>query len=73
MDRESTEAFGARCRRHEGVLGWFGGAEKITGKAAPPQVIEDRLSLMREALQSLFGDAFEFGASWTYVSCEPRP
>jgi SAM-dependent methyltransferase len=58
---------------HEGVLGWFGGAEKITGKAAPPQVIEDRLSLMREALQSLFGDAFEFGASWTYVSCEPRP
>jgi len=33
--------------------------------------VEDRLALMREALQGVFGDAFEFGASWTYITDEP--
>ena len=56
---------------HEGVLGWVGGAEKVTGEPAPDDVVEDRLALMRAALKSVFGDAFEFGASWTYVTAEP--
>jgi SAM-dependent methyltransferase len=58
---------------HEGVLGWVGGAERITGQPASESVIDDRLELMREAMRSVFGDAFEFGASWTYLTCEPRP
>lgn len=57
---------------HEGVLGWVGGAEKVTGTPADDATIRDRLDLMREAMDSVFGDAFEFGASWTYITCEPR-
>jgi len=58
---------------HEGVLGWVGGATKVVGTEAAPEVIADRLALMREAMDSVFDDAFEFGASWTYITCEPRP
>lgn len=57
---------------HEGVLGWVGGAEKITGKSADQSAIEDRLELMRLAMERVFEGAFEFGASWTYITCEPR-
>lgn len=57
---------------HEGVLGWVGGAEKIVGAPASAEVIEDRLALMRLAMDRVFNDAFEFGASWTYITCEPR-
>jgi len=57
---------------HEGVLGWVGGAEKITGEAASESIIEDRLGLMRRAMDEVFNGAFEFGASWTYIACEPR-
>ena len=57
---------------HEGVLGWVGGAEKIVGTAASEEVIADRLTIMRLAMAQVFNDAFEFGASWTYITCEPR-
>ena len=58
---------------HEGVLGWVGGATKVVGHEASPEVVQDRLTLMRAAMDVVFGDAFEFGASWTYVTCECRP
>lgn len=58
---------------HEGVLGWVGGAEKVTGSPAAQRVIEDRLSLMRAALQRMFAGQSAFGASWTYITCEPAP
>lgn len=57
---------------HEGVLGWVGGAEKVVGSAAAPEVVEERLTLMRLAMERVFDGAFEFGASWTYITCEPR-
>ena len=57
---------------HEGVLGWVGGAEKITGSPISDAVAEDRLALMQRAMDSVFDGAFEFGASWTYITCEPR-
>ena len=57
---------------HEGVLGWVGGAAKIVGEAAAEDVVQDRLALMRLAMDAVFRDAFEFGASWTYITCEPR-
>lgn len=56
---------------HEGVLGWVGGAEKVVGAPAPDGQVQDRLSLMRAAMDRVFADAFEFGASWTYITCEP--
>jgi len=56
---------------HEGVLGWVGGAEKITGSPTPQRAIEDRLSLMRASLQRMFSGQSTFGASWTYITCEP--
>ncbi len=56
---------------HEGVLGWVGGAEKVVGSAASEAVVADRLRLMREAMDRMFGGRDEFGASWTYVTAEP--
>lgn len=57
---------------HEGVVGWLGGAEKIVGAAPSEQVVDDRLTLMRDAMERVFRGAFEFGASWSYVTCEPK-
>ncbi len=57
---------------HEGVLGWVGGAEKITHVAAAEPVVQDRLALMRDAIERVFGGVSEFGASWTYITCDPR-
>lgn len=57
---------------HEGVLGWVGGAEKIVGQPADETVVKDRLELMRLGMERVFDGAFEFGASWTYITCEPR-
>ncbi len=56
---------------HEGVLGWIGGAERITGAPATPEAVEARLDVMLRAMRSVFGGADEFGASWTYVTCTP--
>ncbi|MDT8368871.1 MAG: class I SAM-dependent methyltransferase [Longimicrobiales bacterium] len=57
---------------HEGVIGWLGGAEKVTGEAPAEEVVRDRLSLLRRAMDEVFDHAFEFGAAWTYITCEPR-
>jgi SAM-dependent methyltransferase len=57
---------------HEGVVGWLGGAEKLTGEPTPEDVVQDRLTLMEMAMERVFGGAFEFGASWTYITCEPK-
>lgn len=67
-----TEWYDFLAVYHEGVLGWVGGAEKVTGSQAEPSTVEDRLELMRLAMNRVFADAFEFGASWTYITCEPR-
>lgn len=57
---------------HEGVLGWVGGAEKVTGEAPPEEVVRDRHALIRTAMERVFGGAEEFDASWTYVTCVPE-
>jgi len=56
---------------HEGVLGWIGGAEKVTGSAPSEAAVKDRLSLMAKAMDRTFQGREEFGASWTYVTAEP--
>jgi SAM-dependent methyltransferase len=52
---------------HEGVLGWIGGAEKITGTAANAEVVERRKILIRDAMDRVFDGAEVFDANWTYI------
>ena len=56
---------------HEGVLGWVGGAEKVTGSAPSEATVEARLSLMATAMERTFQGRDECGASCTYVTAEP--
>lgn len=56
---------------HEGVLGWVGGAEKVTGRPADGQAVRDRLALLREGLDHALGGKDAFQAAWTYVTCAP--
>lgn len=55
---------------HEGVLGWVGGSARVEGREPAPRDVEDRLELMRLALNRVFEDATRFTATWTYVTCE---
>ena len=56
---------------HEGILGWVGGAEKVTGRPAGEQAVRDRLALLREGLASALGGKPTFQAAWTYLTCAP--
>lgn len=53
---------------HEGVLGWVGGTGKIEGGAADPRAVEDRLVLLRAAMDRVFGGHPLFACCWTYVT-----
>ena len=55
---------------HEGVIGWVGGSKKITGKECDPQCIEDRLTLIREAMDETFLNKETFKAVWNYFILE---
>ena len=52
---------------HEGVLGWLGGAEKITGKPAEPALVERRQTVIRDAMDRVFEGRDVFQANWTYL------
>ena len=52
---------------HEGVLGWVGGAERITGEKATEYVIEERKKLIRISMDMIFGGNDSFQTSWTYI------
>jgi len=53
---------------HEGVLPWVGGVEKLDGKPPSADAMRDRLALMKQAVDQLFGGKDEFRASWTYIT-----
>ena len=53
---------------HEGVLPWVGGVEKLDGKPPSADAVRDRLALMKQAVDRLFGGKDEFRASWTYIT-----
>lgn len=53
----------------DGVLGWIGGAEKVTGESPDEAAVEDRRTILREAMDRVFGGDGTFTAEWTYVTC----
>jgi SAM-dependent methyltransferase len=55
---------------HESVLGWVGGTKKLDGESAAPEALDDRLTIMRRAMETIFGGRSSFNACWTYISCE---
>jgi hypothetical protein len=52
---------------HEPVLGWVGGSAKVEGLAASGPAIEDRLALIRHAMDVIFGGRKTFRCCWTYI------
>ncbi len=54
---------------HEAVLGWVGGSAKVEGTAAGNEAVNDRLALIRHAMDTLFGGRQEFRCCWTYITC----
>jgi SAM-dependent methyltransferase len=55
---------------HESVLGWVGGTKKLDGEAPTPEALEDRLTIMRRAMETIFSGRATFNACWTYITCE---
>ena len=53
---------------HEGVLGWVGGSAKVDGQEPAPEAVRDRLRLLHEAMERVFGGASSFKAIWTYIN-----
>ncbi len=56
---------------HDGVLGWVGGSKRIEGSSPTPEAVEDRLQILRDALDAVFASG-SFRAIWTYINAE-RP
>jgi len=52
----------------DAVLGWVGGAEKVDSVAASDEAAADRLRLLRESLDSVFGGKPTFECCWTYIT-----
>jgi ubiquinone/menaquinone biosynthesis C-methylase UbiE len=57
------------CAYHDAVLGWVGGTERIDGSPPSSEAVRDRLRLMRQAIDLLFGQRATFEACWTYITC----
>jgi SAM-dependent methyltransferase len=57
---------------HDTVLGWVGGTKKLDGQPATPAALDDRMTIMRAAMETIFAGRSEFNACWTYITCE-RP
>ena len=54
---------------HEGILGWVGGVEKLTGQAPTEAAVRDRLELLRRGMERVFDGRDAFEATWTYITC----
>jgi SAM-dependent methyltransferase len=57
---------------HESVLGWVGGTEKIDGSPPSEEAVADRLALIKESLDAIFGARPEFRCCWTYIQAVCR-
>jgi SAM-dependent methyltransferase len=52
----------------DAVLGWVGGSAKVDGEAASEEAAADRLDLLRESLDTIFGGRPTFRCCWTYIT-----
>ncbi|HTY55742.1 MAG TPA: class I SAM-dependent methyltransferase [Candidatus Binataceae bacterium] len=57
------------CAYHDAVLGWVGGNEKVDGRKPTAEAVEERVALIRRAIDTLFAGRTEFDACWTYITC----
>jgi hypothetical protein len=69
IEARVDEWYGLLRTYHDAVLGWVGGTEKIDGAAPSAQAVEDRLGLIRHAMDVLFHGRPKFQACWTYITC----
>jgi ubiquinone/menaquinone biosynthesis C-methylase UbiE len=56
----------------DAVLGWAGGAEKVDGRPPDEGAVAERLALLRQALDVIFGGRPTFRCCWTYISAIRR-
>ena len=56
----------------DAVLGWVGGSAKVDGEPATPEAAADRLELLRESLDTIFGGRPTFRCCWTYITATTR-
>ena len=52
----------------DAVLGWVGGSAKVDGAPATDEAAADRLALLRESLNTIFGGRPTFRCCWTYIT-----
>jgi SAM-dependent methyltransferase len=64
-----TEWFQFLAAYHDAVLGWVGGTKKLDGAEPTAEAVQDRLAIMREAMDVIFGGRQTFNACWTYITC----
>ncbi len=55
IEADVGEWFEFLAAYHDAVLGWVGGTEKVDGVLPSEEAVADRLQLMREALEVIFG------------------
>ena len=65
-----TEWFEFLAAYHDAVLGWVGGTRKLDGADPAPEAVQDRLAIMRAAMDTIFGGRRTFNACWTYLTLE---
>jgi len=57
------------CAYHDAVLGWVGGTDRVNGRPPSADAVRDRMLLIRQAIDLLFGQRDTFEACWTYLTC----
>lgn len=62
------EWFGLLAAYHEAVLGWVGGTKRVEGEEPSAEAVQDRLAIMRHAMDTIFGGRDTFKACWTYIT-----
>ena len=67
IEAQVEDWFGFLSVYHEGVLGWVGGAQRVTGIETPKEIIERRLALIHRCMDHIFEGRATFLANWTYI------
>jgi SAM-dependent methyltransferase len=52
----------------DAVIGWVGGSLKVDGAPAAEEAAADRLALLHESLNTIFGGRPTFRCCWTYIT-----